>query len=92
MSEPGRGENTTWTIATRRGWRKSIRRMMTAIKPRNESKLVALRQSGTGVFSVEAGPGQRFSPYREDDGASVSSAGKSSDRQHEQPAATGVRE
>ena len=57
MSERGEGR-PRWGMASRRGWRRGIRRMMANITPKNISKLEALRQSDDGHERLRAG--QRF--------------------------------
>jgi hypothetical protein len=87
MSEPGRGDNTTWTIASRRGWRKSIRRMLGNIEPKHVSKLEALRQSVAG--SERLGAGQRFGAVGIEAERPTSSADTSNGQRYGQPAEAG---
>ncbi len=75
------------SLASKRGFRREIRKMMANIKPRNESKLVALRQNNMGSYSLEAG--QRFGAVREEAERPASGAETSGEQRHGQPAETG---
>jgi hypothetical protein len=88
MSEPGGGQRMTWALATRRGLRRSIRRMMRNIEPKHVSKLEALRQSGD--YSERLQAGQNFG--RIETPVLASGAETAQRTQYGTPAEAGTRE
>lgn len=76
------------SLASKRGFRREIRKMMANVTPKHISKHEALRQSDTGSYSLEAG--QRFGAVREEVERPASGTETSGEQHHGQPATSGI--
>ncbi len=91
MSFDRGADHPLWRIACRRGWRRSIRRVLGAVQLNHgaaESQAKKPYWSGDGGARLKAEPGQHFG-IRKEAVRQASEVGREVNEQHETPAEAG---